>query len=524
MATMRNTLTASLFLAFISFCATLSPTPADINLWCTKTPYPEACKSSMSTSQDLHSNTPKGKPDFMKTIIHAAMEQTLLARTQIALLGSKCRNEMEKAAWADCLELYEDSVLLLNYTIDPYNHCTDFDKQTWLSTALTNLDTCRAGFVELNVSDYVLPLMSNDASKLISNSLAVNNVGQPQQEQTSQNGFPTWVSPGHRKLLQVKSKTIEANLTVAQDGSGNYRTIQAALDAASKIKRGSTRFVIYVKKGVYEENLDIGKSLKHIMLIGDTLRETIITGNRSVGGGSTTFRSATVAVMGDGFIAQGITFRNTAGPQNGQAVALRSGADKSVFYRCAFEGYQDTLYAHSQRQFFKECFIYGTVDFIFGNAAVVFQNCMIYARKPMNGQSNTITAQGRTDPNQNTGISIHDSRVMAAADLVQVQNSVLTYLGRPWKEYSRTVYLQTYMDSLIDSAGWLEWNNTFALNTLYYGEYKNMGPGSSTAGRVKWSGYHVITNASVATKFTVGQFINGDSWLPGTAVRYTSGL
>ncbi|XP_042503795.1 pectinesterase 2-like [Macadamia integrifolia] len=515
MATMRTTLTVSLFLAFISFFSFLSSTTADINSWCTKTPYPEACKSSMTT-------TAKGNSDYKKMIIKAAMDQTILAQTQTASLGSSCRNEKEKTAWADCMELYENSVLQLNSTVDPYNNCTDFDKQTWLSTALTNLDTCRAGFIELNVSDHVLPLMSNEASKLISNSLAVNKAGEPQEEQTYQNGYPTWVSPGVRKLLQ--SKSIKANLTVAQDGSGNYRNITAALDAAAKIKRGSKRFVIYVREGVYEENLDIGKRLKHVTLIGDGLRYTIITGNRSVAGGSTTFRSATVAVTGEGFIAKGITFRNTAGPQNSQAVALRSGADKSVFHRCGFEGYQDTLYAHSQRQFYKECYIYGTVDFIFGNGAVVLQNCMIYARKPITGQSNTVTAQGRTDPNQNTGISIHDSRVMASPELVQVQSSVQTYLGRPWKEYSRTVYLQTYMDSLIDPAGWLAWNGTFALNTLYYGEYKNSGPGSSTSGRVNWSGYHIIKNASVATKFTVGKFINGNSWLPATGIRYTSGL
>ena len=229
-------------------------------------------------------------------------------------------------------------------------------------------------------------------------------------------------------------------------------------------------------------------------------------------------------MTGERFIARGITFRNTAGPQNHQAVALRSGADLSVFFRCGFEGYQDTLYAHSQRQFYRECYIYGTIDFIFGNAAVVLQNCMIYARKPMQGQQCVVTAQGRTDPNQNTGISIHNSRVMAADDLKPVIKSVRTYLGRPWKEYSRTVYLQSFMESLVNPAGWLEWSGNFALNTLYYGEFKNYGPGSSTANRVKWKGYRVITSANEAAKFTVGNFIAGNSWLPGTGVPFTSWL
>lgn len=229
------------------------------------------------------------------------------------------------------------------------------------------------------------------------------------------------------------------------------------------------------------------------------------------------------AVVGDGFIAQDITFRNTACAKNHQAVALRSGSDLSVFYRCSFEGYQDTLYVHSERQFYRECNIYGTVDFIFGNAAVVFQNCNIFARNPPN-KVNTITAQGRTDPNQNTGISIHNSKVTAASDLKPVQNSVKTYLGRPWKQYSRTVFMKTSLDSLINPACWLEWSGNFALSTLYYGEYMNTGPGSSTANRVKWSGYHVITSASEASKFTVANFIAGNSWLPSTRVPFTSTL
>ncbi|KAI7981073.1 Pectinesterase 2 [Camellia lanceoleosa] len=171
-----------------------------------------------------------------------------------------------------------------------------------------------------------------------------------------------------------------------------------------------------------------------------------------MGGGSTTFNSATV-VIGGGFIARDITFRSTAGPQNHQAVALRFGSDLSIFCHCGFEGYQDTLYVHSQRQFYKECNIYDMVDFIFGNRMVVLQNCMIYARKPMSGQQNTVTAQGRTDPNQNTGISIHNSQVMASSKLKLVLSSFKTYLAGPWMEFSHIVYLQTYLDTLVDPAG-----------------------------------------------------------------------
>ena len=145
---------------------------------------------------------------------------------------------------------------------------------------------------------------------------------------------------------------------------------------------------------------------------------------------------------------------------------------------------------------------------------------MIYVRRPIDSQSNVITAQGRSGPYTNTGIVIHNSQVFAAEDL----GSSKTYLGRPWREYSRTVFLSTYLDSLVDPAGWLEWNGSFALNTLYYGEYKNTGPGASTSGRVKWPGYKVITSAEEASEFTVANFIGGRSWLPASGVLFAAGL
>ena len=113
---------------------------------------------------------------------------------------------------------------------------------------------------------------------------------------------------------------------------------------------------------------------------------------------------------------------------------------------------------------------------------------------------------------------------MAASDLKSVQSSVKTYLGRPWQQYSRTVFMETYLYSLINPAGLLERSGNFSLSTLYYGEYMNTGPGSSIANRVKWTGYNVITSASEASKFTVSNFIAGNSWLSSTGVPFTPGL
>lgn len=222
-------------------------------------------------------------------------------------------------------------------------------------------------------------------------------------------------------------------------------------------------------------------------------------------------------VMGDGFMARDITIVNSAGPSKQQAVALRVGSDRSVIFRCSILGYQDTLYTLSKRQFYRETDIYGTVDFIFGNSAVVFQNCNIYPRN--SGQRNFVTAQGRTSPDQNTGISIHNCKIVAAG-----ASSKSTYLGRPWKQYSRTVVMQSFLDDSINPAGWYPWSGGSAPKSIYYGEYMNSGPGSSVSGRVNWPGYHGTLTSTEAQKFTVGSLIAGNLWLPSTGVSFDSGL
>nr|GMD40228.1 probable pectinesterase/pectinesterase inhibitor 25 [Ipomoea batatas] len=276
---------------------------------------------------------------------------------------------------------------------------------------------------------------------------------------------------------------------------------------------------VATKEGYYEENVVVGKHKKNIMLVGDGINRTVIVGNRSVADGWTTYKSATFAVYGERFLAIDVTFRNTAGPAKHQAVALRNNADLSAFYRCSFEGYQDTLYTHSLRQFYRDCDIYGTIDFVFGNAAAILQNCNLYARRPLPNQKNIFTAQGRTDPNQSTGISIHNCTIQAAEGL----NSTLSFLGRPWKVYSRTVFMQSYIGDLIDPAGWLAWDGTEGLDTVYYGEFENYGGGANTSMRVQWPGYSVM-NASQAVNFTVYNFTMGDTWLNYTNIPFSQGL
>ncbi|MQL90167.1 hypothetical protein Taro_022746 [Colocasia esculenta] len=338
-------------------------------------------------------------------------------------------------------------------------------------------------------------------------------------------GFPT----EGRHLAEVTQPRplagvrIRGAVVVAKDGSGDFTTItEAVAFAPNNTDVEDGYFAITVGEGVYEENVVVDKHKKNLILLGAGINRTVVTGNRSFVDGSSTFKSATFAVHGERFIAVNITFENTAGPEKHQAVAVRNSADLSAFYLCSFVGYQDTLYVHSLRQFYRDCDIYGTVDFIFGNAAAVFQNCNIYARQPMADQVNAVTAQGRTHPNQTTGISIHNCTVRAAPDLAADPNATQTYLGRPWKEFSRTVYMQSYLQELIQPAGWLEWNGSFALSTLYYGEFENYGPGANTSGRVQWPAYRLMAGEE-ASNFTVYNFIGGDAWLP-YAIPHSGGL
>ncbi|XP_051121561.1 probable pectinesterase/pectinesterase inhibitor 34 [Andrographis paniculata] len=526
--------------------AKLKPSQA-MSRTCSRTRYPTLCLDSLL-------EFPGAVTASDKDLVHISVNMTVQKVGRALYSASEISNlDMDshvRSAYADCLELLEDSVDLLSRSLTTVvpggspEGSTEEDVVTWLSAALTNQETCTEGFDELNGD--VKSEMSNrlkDLSELVSNSLAIYStiggdddfVGVPIQNRRRRRllswegekeveQFPKWLSRRERRLLDIPAASINADVVVSGDGGkGTVKTIAEAIKKAPE--HGRRRFIIYVRAGRYEEsNLKVGRKKTNIMFIGDGKGKTVISGGKSVQDKLTTFHTASFAATGAGFIARDITFENWAGPSKHQAVALRVGADHAVVYRCNIIGYQDTLYTHSQRQFYRDCDVYGTVDFIFGNAAVVFQNCTIHARKPLPGQKITVTAQNRKDPNQNTGISIHACRLVAEPDLEAARAAFPAYLGRPWKMYSRTVYMLSYLGDHIHPRGWLEWNADFALDTLYYGEYLNYGPGAALGRRVNWPGYRVIKSAAEAGKFTVAQFIYGSSWLPSTGVAFLAGL
>ncbi|XP_047332029.1 pectinesterase 3-like [Impatiens glandulifera] len=508
-----------------------------IKAMCSVTLYPNSCFSSLESS-----NTTDPHLLFKQTLDVSSNELSNLSTLPTSMID-QTNDDRIKAALSVCQHAFEDaiskmndSVSLMSTTSKSINNVLSraniLDLETWLSAAVTDQETCLEALYEVNATNTIAEIndLMKNSTEFISNSLAIvskvisflpspaNPIHRRRRLLVDTTlSFPNWFGPGDRKLLQETNP--KPDLVVAKDGSGDVKTIKEAIAKVPKSKNTTgDRFIIYVKVGEYVENVVL--DVPNVMMYGDGKTNTVVSGSLNFVDGTPTFQTATFAVTGSGFIARDMGFKNTAGASKHQAVALRSGSDKSVFYRCSFEAFQDTLYTYSLRQFYRECDIIGTIDFIFGNAAVVFQNCNILPRQPMGNQFVTLTAQGKSDPNQNTGISIQKCVISPFDNL-----TATTYLGRPWKKYATTVVMQSQIGSLLDPRGWSPWEkNVEPPNTIYYAEYQNTGPGANTTNRVKWGGYKASITATEASRFTVNSFINGNSWLPATTVPFDSTL
>ncbi|KAM7268118.1 hypothetical protein ACFE04_010284 [Oxalis oulophora] len=316
-----------------------------------------------------------------------------------------------------------------------------------------------------------------------------------------------------------------ANLTVAADGSEQFTKINDAI--ATVPIDNQEPFTIHVKKGVYHEYVVVDKP--NVRLVGDGMDVTIITGSRSNKTGYETSNSSTVTITAPKFIAMNLTIENSSPHDHHQAVALLMDSDQSIMYGCAIRGHQDTIFANSGRQFYKKCTITGTVDMIFGDAAAVFQECNIHTGDAL---TNVVLAHGRSQAKGlKTGFILqlcNISRNINDVPLNSTANSSIadTYLGRPWRPFSRSVVMQSFIGSNVKPEGWTNWDGLETPPTSgkpYYGEYNNTGPGSDVQGRVNWTGYHILDDRK-ARVFTVDRFINGSEWLPATLIPYIGGL
>lgn len=278
------------------------------------------------------------------------------------------------------------------------------------------------------------------------------------------------------------------DFVVAKDGSGNFKTIQEAINAVPDMRKKRT--VIFIKNGTYKEKLILPESKTMVTFLGESLDSTIITFDdyaskkNKFGEEIGTSGSAGFFIYGPDFTAENITFENTAGPV-GQAVAVRVTGDRVQFRNCRFLGFQDTLYTHGteSRQYYNHCYIEGTVDFIFGSSTAVFDSCVIYGKR-----AGFFTAAS-TPENKKFGYVFRRCALSGDASPGSY------YLGRPWRPYAKTVYIECQMDELVVADGWDNWGNTANEKTAYYAEYKSSGKGRAPEKRVPWS--HQLTEEEV---------------------------
>ncbi|XP_045807057.1 pectinesterase-like [Trifolium pratense] len=311
-------------------------------------------------------------------------------------------------------------------------------------------------------------------------------------------------------IMCSKGSSSSMMIIVSKDGSGDYKSVGEAISNAPDYSKQT--YNIHILGGIYEEYILIPPSKTNIKLLGHGSTHTIILGRQN---------GSTIDIRGNGFMAQNIGFVNSAGLDASAAVAVRNEATNSIFFQCSIQGFQDTLWAVSGRQFYKNCEIYGTVDFIYGNAAAVFQDCMIYARYR---QFVTFTAQSRESPNEKTGFTFQRCKFsMSPEDENKKSEVVRATLGRPWRAYSTVAILQCYIDSMVDPGGWEQMPGQ-PIDKVTYVEYKNVGPGSNTDGRVNWPGVRVLGNPNEALPFTASYLLDAHSWIPSTGVPYDTGL
>ncbi len=298
-------------------------------------------------------------------------------------------------------------------------------------------------------------------------------------------------------FAQVAPNTI----IVDRAGTGHFRNVQQAIDSVRAFNPAGT-VTIFIKKGYYKEKLILPSHVCNVRIVGEDRDKTIINyddhANINKMG---TFKTFTFKISGNDIVLENLTIENSAA-QLGQAVALFVEGDRIKFSNCRFLGNQDTIYAgrENSRQLFENCYIEGTTDFIFGPATAWFEGCTIYCKR------NSYITAANTPQTISYGFIFNKCTVVLADSLTEM------YLGRPWRAYSMTVFMNCSLPKGIAPAGWDNWKNSENEKTVRYAEYKNTGVGASTKQRVKWSKQLTSSEASEITMQEV--FKRSDSWSP----------
>ncbi len=302
----------------------------------------------------------------------------------------------------------------------------------------------------------------------------------------------------------------DSEITVAADGSGKFKTVQEAVMSVPEGRPGHP-VVIHIKPGTYKELVYIQREKRFFRLVGEDPEKTILTYNLNAnlngadGKPIGTFRTPTVVIDADDFVAENITFENSAGPV-GQALAIRLDGDRAIFRNCRFLGWQDTILANNGRHYFENCTVAGHVDFIFGGATAFFEKCHIHCL-----DGGYITAAS-TPQNQPYGFVFSDGDISTST----ASPGRKFYLGRPWRPFAAVTFMRTEMPETIAPPGWRKWRDTDPDDgmTARYTEYKNTGPGARPAERVAWS--KQLTDEAAAGVTVEKVLAGADGWNPLT--------
>src|SRR5215471_10286609 len=311
----------------------------------------------------------------------------------------------------------------------------------------------------------------------------------------------------------LRAQRPAADAVVAADGSGDYKTIQEAINAVPQTTSESHRWLIFLKAGIYREVVYVQREKRFVSLVGEDPIRTVITYNlnanmigtdgRPIG----TFRTPSVFIDADDFIAENVTFENSAGPV-GQALALRVDGDRAVFRNCRFLGWQDTILLNRGRHYFEDSLITGHVDFIFGAATAFFERCHIHSWR--NGY---ITAAS-TPSEQRYGF------VFSGCEITGESADVKTYLGRPWRDFAQVTFLNTNMSEVVRPVGWNNWDRPERERTSRYSEFGSIGPGSKPNDRAGWA--KPLSAADVSSISVAAVLGGADNWDPRRVPAHSS--
>ncbi len=306
------------------------------------------------------------------------------------------------------------------------------------------------------------------------------------------------VNNSNRQMLNI-------DCIVAADGSGQFETVQAAVDSAPS--SGTNRFVIFIKPGIYKECIKVPPEKHFLSFIGKDAKSTVLTfdlranmegeNGRPIG----TFRTPSTTIEANDFRAENITFENSAGPGS-QALAITIIGDRAAFRNCRFLGWQDTILSQNGRHYFENCYIAGHCDFIFGGATAFFEGCHIHCLK-----DGYITAAS-TPQQQPFGYVFSNCKITGETPEVK------TYLGRPWRAYANVIFMNTYMTEVVRPVGWNNWRQPEREKTSQYVEFNSTGPGANPQERVPWARQLMKKEAD---EITLEKVLGGlDGWNPKT--------